>query len=68
MGRKGVGTKEGGGRRDWGGQRRGGTKKRTLVGDMLEYWGSMRGREPIRFGTYNIRNIRSRGLESALRG
>ena len=23
---------------------------------------------PIRFGTYNIRNGRSRGLESALRG
>ena len=29
---------------------------------------STRGRVPIRFGTYNIRNERNRGLESALRG
>ena len=29
---------------------------------------STRGREPIRFGTYNIRNVRNGGLESALRG
>ena len=28
----------------------------------------MRGRVPIRFGTYNIRNRRNGGLESALRG
>ena len=32
-------------------------------------WGeSMQGRETIRFGTYNIRNVRNVGLESALRG
>ena len=30
--------------------------------------GSTQGRETIRFGTYNIRNGRNRGLESALRG
>ena len=30
--------------------------------------GSMREEVPIRFGTYNIRNGRNRGLESALRG
>ena len=28
----------------------------------------MRGREPIRFGTYNICNLRNGGLELALRG
>ena len=27
----------------------------------------MQGREPIRFGTYNICNVRTRGLESKLR-
>ena len=29
---------------------------------------SARGRVPIRFGTYNIRNRQNRGLELALRG
>ena len=28
----------------------------------------MQGRDPIRFGTYNIRNGRNKGLESTLRG
>ena len=35
---------------------------------MQEYWGFYTGRETIKFGTYNIRNIRNGGLESALRG
>ena len=39
-----------------------------LTGDMQEYWVSTWGREPIRFGANNIRNVRNRVLESALRG
>ena len=30
-----------------------------LVRDVQKYWGSTQGRAPIRFGSYNIRNVRN---------
>ena len=43
-------------------------EKAMLVGDVQEYWGFYEGREPIRFGTYNICNRWNGGLESDSRG
>ena len=43
-------------------------KRRPLVQDVSEYRDFYKGGVPIRFGTYNIRNGRNGGLESALRG
>ena len=39
-----------------------------LGGDVPGYGAGGGGRANIRLGTYNIRNSRNRGLESALRG
>ena len=39
-----------------------------MVGDVQDYWGVYTEKKPIRFETYNIRNVRNGGLDSALRG
>ena len=64
----GPGTQEVRGRRERGGQRRRKTKRRMLVGDVQDYWGSTWGGKSIRFVTYNICNGRNGGLELALIG
>ena len=68
MGGIGTGKREGRFRSERGGQQRRRTKSCTLLGGVQEYWGYTRGRETIRFGFYNICNVRNGGLESVLRG
>ena len=46
----------------------GGEKKNRWWGPLRRNRGSTEEEEPIKFGTYNIRNGRNGGLEAALRG